>query len=53
MYHFATLFDKNYNPKPCYNGILNLLKNYNLSDYNSRKSIYGANPVLNYRYSDA
>ena len=53
QYNYTTLFDKNYNPKPCYYGILNVLNNYNLADYDSRKSIYGAKSVLNYGYSDA
>ena len=47
-----TLFDGNVRPKPCYNEILSLLKDYVVTDYNSKKSIFPPYNVLNYRYSD-
>ena len=47
-----TLFDENVRPKPCYNEIISLLKDYDVSDYNSKKSIFPPYNVLNYRYRD-
>jgi hypothetical protein len=49
---YTALFDENLRPKPCYNEILNLLKNYNKSDYNSRKSIFPPYNVIDLDYTD-
>jgi len=46
------LFYDDLTPKPCYREIVSLLKNYNVSHYNSKKSIFYPYNPLNLRYSD-
>ena len=46
------MFDENIQPKPCYRAVINLLKNYNIADYNSKKSIFPPYNVLRYTYND-
>jgi len=49
---YSTMFDENIQPKPCYYSVLNLLKNYDITDYNSKKSIFPPYNVLTYTYDD-
>uniref|UniRef100_A0A6C0IFT8 GH10 domain-containing protein n=1 Tax=viral metagenome TaxID=1070528 RepID=A0A6C0IFT8_9ZZZZ len=46
------LFYDDLTPKPCYNEIVSLLKNYNVSHYDSKKSIFYPYNPLNLGYSD-
>ena len=46
------LFYDDLTPKPCYNEIVSLLKNYDVSHYNSKKSIFSPYTPLNLDYSD-
>jgi len=48
---YSTFFDKDLNPKPCYTAVAQLLKKYNVADFNSKKSIFSPYSVMNCNYA--